>query len=102
MEEGHPETEGFRGVEAFRRRGGPSTRVRTRAIPPNPRAARAMRSRHGRAESALVRPSPVRASVPQCEPPPPPWALHIRERASKESAQRGESSSFRFADQGKS
>ena len=93
--EGHPETEGFRGVKAFRRRGGPSTRVGLarylRILEPPGRCDRDTTAPNprsfGRLRCARVS-REVRALATA-------RGLFTSEKARpKESAQRGESSSF--------
>ena len=86
---GTPRNRGVSWCGSFQTSGRSVDACRTRAIPPNPRAARAMRSRHDRAESALVRPSPVRARVPRSACPRHRRGLFTSEKERpKESAQK--------------
>ena len=95
--EGHPETEGFRGVEAFRRRGGPSTRVGLarylRILEPPGRCDRDTTALNPR---SFVRLRCARVSA-KCVSSL--VSSHPRKSVQKKARKRGESSSFRFADQ---
>ena len=98
--EGHPETEGFRGVEAFRRRGGPSTRVGLarylRILEPPGRCDRDTTAPNPR---SFVRLRCARVSREVRAPATAVGSSHPRKSVQKKARKRGESSSFRFADQ---
>ena len=98
--EGHPETEGFRGVEAFRRRGGPSTRVGLarylRILEPPGRCDRDTTALNPR---SFVRLRCARVSREVRAPATAVGSSHPRKSVQKKARKRGESSSFRFADQ---
>ena len=98
---GHPETEGFRGVKAFRRRrGGPSTRVGLarylRILEPPGRCDRDTTAPNPR---SFVRLRCARVSRDVRAPATAVGSSHPRKSVQKKARKRGESSSFRFADQ---